>query len=157
MTENPEIWFFLFLRDDYNFCFENILFRLRICKALKCLQAMRPIAFQKLSHNWVNSDKVLNISLYVLCLKCIVQIMFCMFFMYCHCKTKKSVLFKHFLKVLSKSDITIMNNCKLQIEILKFVHSSCCFTISELVFSDQLTPTRISFGPTYSRQQSFGP
>ena len=45
---------------------------------------------------------------------------------------------KHSLKVLSRSDIAIMG--RLQIETLKFVHSSCCFTIPELVLSDQLNP-----------------
>ena len=61
---------------------------------------------------------------------------------------------KHFLKVSSKSDIAIMS--KLQIETLKFVHSSCYFTILKLVLSDHLNlgtnifPTNL-FQPTKFR------
>ena len=44
----------------------------------------------------------------------------------------------HFLDASFKSDHAIMS--KLQIEALKFVYSSCCFTMPELVLSDQLTP-----------------
>ena len=50
---------------------------------------------------------------------------------------------KYFLKVSSKSEFAIMSN--LQIETLKFVHSSSCITIKQLVLSDQLTPDTIIY------------
>ena len=60
---------------------------------------------------------------------------------------------KHFLKVSSKSDIAIMS--KLKIETLKFVHSSCCLTIPELVLSDQLTPDTHIFWTNLLRPTKF--
>ena len=73
---------------------------------------------------------------------------------------KPKIEFFHYLLddynfLLWKSDNAVMN--KLQIETLKFVHSSCCSTISELVLSGQLTLILISFRPTYSSLQIFGP
>ena len=64
----------------------------------------------------------------------------------------KGMFAQHSLKVSYKLDITIRS--KLHIEKLKFVHSSCCFTIPELVLSDQLSPNTIICEPTYSGQQS---
>ena len=66
MAEKPEFRFFYFVLEDYNFCFENILLRLKIVQALKmkCLhsrQAMRPLgtsipetiseSFRSISHS----------------------------------------------------------------------------------------------------------
>ena len=45
----------------------------------------------------------------------------------------------------------------LQIETLKFVHSSCCFTIPELVLSDQLDPDTDIFRTNFFGRQTFGP
>ena len=45
--------------------------------------------------------------------------------------------------------------CKLQIETLKFVLSSCCFTISELVLSDQLNPDTNIFWTNLFRPTKF--
>ena len=53
----------------------------------------------------------------------------------------KGMSAKHSLKVSFKSNIAIMR--KLQIETLKFAHSSRCFIIPDLVLSDQLTPDTI--------------
>ena len=63
------------------------------------------------------------------------QIMFCIVI-----AIPKEMFGKHSLKVSSKTDISILR--RLQIETLKFVqlHSSCCFTIQELVLSEQLNP-----------------
>ena len=60
---------------------------------------------------------------------------------------------KYFLKVSSKSDSAIMS--KLQIETLKFVYSSCCFIIPELVFSDQLIPGTHNFRTNLFRPTKF--
>ena len=90
MAKKPELKSFHVVLDDYNFCFKEVLLRLKTVYALKCLpkQAMRPLVYQKQSLkvsvqsvplNCVNSDKVfqiskLNISL---CLNCIMHILFC--------------------------------------------------------------------------------
>ena len=37
MAEKPEFGFFDFVLNDYNFRFENILLRLKIVEAMKCL------------------------------------------------------------------------------------------------------------------------
>ena len=50
---------------------------------------------------------------------------------------------EHSLRVLFKSDMAIMS--KLHVEKLKFVHSSSCLTIPELVLSDQLNPDTHTF------------
>ena len=60
---------------------------------------------------------------------------------------------KYFLKVSSISDIVIMS--KLQIETLKFVYSSCCFTIPELVLSDQLIAGTHNFRTNFFRPTKF--
>ena len=60
---------------------------------------------------------------------------------------------KYFLKVSSKSDSAIMS--KLQIETLKFVYSSCCFIIPELVLSDQLIPGTHNFRTNLFRPTKF--
>ena len=60
---------------------------------------------------------------------------------------------KCFLKVSSKSDIAIMSI--LQIETLKFLHSSFCFTIPELVLLDQLTPDTNIFRTNLIRLSKF--
>ena len=60
---------------------------------------------------------------------------------------------KYFLKVSSISDIAIMN--KLQIKTLKFVYSSCCFTIPELVLSDQLIADTHNFRTNFFRPTKF--
>ena len=74
MAEKLELRYFHFLLDNCNFYFENILLRLEILYALKCLhrQAMMPLVYQKQSlkvsvqsvpFNCVNSEKVFQISL----------------------------------------------------------------------------------------------
>ena len=60
---------------------------------------------------------------------------------------------KHSPKVSSKSYIATMS--KLQIETLKFVHNSCCFTIPELVLSDQLNPNTDIFWTNFFRLTKF--
>ena len=60
---------------------------------------------------------------------------------------------KHSPKVSSKSYIATMS--KLQIETLKFVHNSCCFTIPELVISDQLNPVTDIFWTNFFRLTKF--
>ena len=50
----------------------------------------------------------------------------------------KGISGNHSLNVSSKSDIVIIS--RLQLETLKFDHSSCCFTVPKLVLSDQLNP-----------------
>ena len=60
---------------------------------------------------------------------------------------------KYFLKVSSISDIAIMS--KLQIKTLKFVYSSCCFTIPELVLSDQLIAGTHNFRTNFFRPTKF--
>ena len=47
---------------------------------------------------------------------------------------------KHFPKVSSKLDVAIMSKLQIELGALKFVRMYCCFTISELVVSNQLIP-----------------
>ena len=83
-----------------------------------------------------------------LCLKCIMRIMFCIVI-----AIPKKMSGKYFLKVSSKSDSAIMS--ELQIETLKFVYSSCCFIIPELVLSDQLIPSTHNFQTNLFRPTKF--
>ena len=73
MAEQPEFRYFHFVLNNYNFCSKDLLLRLKIVNALKCLhkQAMRPLVYQKqflkvsvqsVTLNCVNSDKVFQIS-----------------------------------------------------------------------------------------------
>ena len=74
MAEKSDFRYFLsFVRDDYNFCFEYILLRLKIVYALKCLHRQTSnedasipgtsIPVQSVILNCVNCDKVFQISL----------------------------------------------------------------------------------------------
>ena len=81
-------------------------------------------------------------------LKYITQILFCIVIL-----IPKGMSGKHSLKVPSKLDIVITN--KLQIETLKFVHNSCCFTVPELVLSDQLNPDNNIFRTNLLRTTKF--
>ena len=83
-----------------------------------------------------------------MCLKFIMQIMFCIVI-----AIPKGMSGKHSPKVSSKSYIATTS--KLQIETLKFVHNSCCFTIPELVLSDQLNPVTDIFWTNFFRLKKF--
>ena len=83
-----------------------------------------------------------------MCLKCITRILFCIVI-----AIPKGMSGKYFLKVSSISDIAIMS--KLQIKTLKFVYSSCCFTIPEFVLSDQLIAGTHNFRTNFFRPTKF--
>ena len=70
----------------------------------------------------------------------------------CDCNTKKNV-WKALSESSSESNIAIL--CKLQIEKLKFVYSSCCFIIPELALSDQLIPGTHNFRTNLFRPTKF--
>ena len=164
MAEKPEFRYFLLLYSAvFYFYLKNILLLLNIVYALKYLhwEAMRPLIYQKRSLkswkfqfnqslNCVNSEKVFQISLQdiLLCLKYFMQIMFCVVI-----AVPKEMSGKLSLKVSSKSGIAIMS--KLEIKILKFVNSSCCYTIPELVLLDQLNPDTDIFWTNLFRPKKF--